>query len=169
MVDMLETNVDEINGALAAAKNLNAALKKFLRIEGTSSPQVNAFAKDFRGAVARGRPEAVRGFIEKNFPKREVYFLGVVRYAHAEFFESVLADVFNEYADRFNATYEKTASGVKLSNEKEFSSIAKAVVGMIGERIKTANLPESNFLKKAMLVSIFEQDVLGEVLKVLRA
>jgi hypothetical protein len=166
---MLDTNVDEIDGALAAAKNLNAALKKFLRVEGTSSPQVNAFAKDFRGAVSRGRPEAVRGFIEKNFPKRELYFLGVVRYAHAEFFEGVLGDVFREYADRFNATYEKTSSGVKLSDEKEFSSIARAVLDMVSERIKAAELPESNFLKKAMLVSIFEQEVLAEVVKVLRA
>jgi hypothetical protein len=165
---MLETNVEEINGALGAAKNLNSALKKFLRVEGTSSPQVNAFAKEMRGAVARGRPEVVRTFIEKNFPKREMYFLGVARYAHAEFFESTIGDIFNAYADDFNATYEKGDSGVTVKDEASFTRIVNSVLELIETKLAGASLPSSNFLRNALLISVFEPDVLVEVLKVVK-
>jgi hypothetical protein len=146
---MLETNVEEINGAFGAAKNLNSALKKFLRVEGTSSPQVNAFAKEMRGAVARGRPEVVRSFIEKNFPKREVYFLGVARYAHAELFEATIGEIFNSYA-------------------AAFARIVASVLEVIESKLAAATLPASNFLRNAFLISIFEPAVLAEVLKVVK-
>jgi hypothetical protein len=97
-----------------------------------------------------------------------MYFLGVARYAHSDFFEGVIGDIFNQYADPFNATYERADSGVKMLDEKAFRSIVKDVEGMISERIKAAALPPSNFLKNAMLVSIFEPDVLVQVLQCLQ-
>jgi hypothetical protein len=165
---MLETNVEEITGAFGAAKNLNSALKKFLRVEGTSSPQVNAFAKEMRGAVARGRPEIVRTFIEKNFPKREVYFLGVARYAHAELFETTIGEIFNSYADDFNATYEKSETGIVVTDAAGFARIVTSVLEVIESKLAAATLPASNFLRNAFLISIFEPAVLVEVLKVVK-
>ena len=165
---MLETNVDEVASAFASAKNLNAALKSFLKREGNSTPHVATFAKEFRGVVSKGRPEPVRFFIEQNYPKRAVYFLGVARYAYPELMESAVGKIIERHAERFNTTYERTDSGLKVTNAAEFSKIVKDVMKMIDESITEAQIPASNFLRNAIMAGVFEPDVLEEVVPVVK-
>lgn len=163
---MLETNVEEITTALINAKNLNAALKSFLKREGAQTPQVATFAKEFRGVVSSGRPEPVRLFIEQNYQRRPMYFLGVARYAYPEVIEAVVGKIIEQHAERFNTTYERAGQGIKVTDAKEFGAIVKNVSQMIDEGLKTAGAPTSNFMRNAVMASVFEPDVLVEVLKV---
>jgi hypothetical protein len=165
---MLETNVDEVTTALTSAKNLNSALKSFLKREGTQSPQVAVFAKEFRGVVSSGRPEPVRLFIEQNYEKRPMYFLGLARYAYADLVESVVGKIIEQHADTFNTTYDRAEQGIRVTDAKAFGSIVKSVSQMIDEGLKTSGSPTSNFMRNAIMASVFEPDVLTEVLKVVK-
>lgn len=165
---MLETNIDEVTTALTSAKNLNAALKSFLKREGTQTPQVASFAKEFRGVVSSGRPEPVRLFIEQNYDKRPMYFLGVARYAYPEVIEAVVGKIIEQHAETFNRTYERADQGIKVTDTKGFETIVKNVVGMIDNGLTSSGAPASNFMRNAIMASVFEPDVLTEVLKVVR-
>jgi hypothetical protein len=165
---MLETNVDEVTVALTSAKNLNAALKSFLKREGTQTPQVATFAKEFRGVVTSGRPEPVRVFIEQNYDKRPMYFLGVARYAYPELIEAVVGKIIAQHAETFNTTYERADQGIKVTDAKAFGAIVKSVSQMIDEGLKSSGAPTSNFMRNAIMASVFEPDVLTEVLKVVK-
>jgi hypothetical protein len=165
---MLETTVDEVTTALTGAKNLNAALKSFLKREGTQTPQVASFAKEFRGVVSSGRPEPVRMFIEQNYEKRPMYFLGLARYAYPELIETVVGKIIEQHAETFNATYERAEQGITVTDAKGFGSIVKSVAQMIDDGLKSESLPASNFMRNAVMASVFEPDVLTEVLKVVK-
>jgi hypothetical protein len=162
---MFPTNIDEVESAFASASNLNAALKTFLKREGRGGPQIASFAKDFRNAVGTGRPAAVKFFIEQNYPKREVLFVGLIRYVFPEAVESVVTKIFDVYAEKFNATYSKSEDGLTVTDPAQFKEIAKAVVGLIEEGLRGAELPVSNFMRNSLLVCVFESDVLQEVFK----
>jgi hypothetical protein len=162
---MLPTTIDEVVAAFESARNLNAALKSFLKREGKGGPQIAAFAKDFRNAVGTGRSATVKHFIENNYPKRELLFVGVVRYVFPEAVESIVSKIVDTYAEEFNSTYTKSDAGVQISNPARFNEIAKAAVGLIEEGLRSAELPVSNFMKNALLVCVFESDVLAEVFK----
>ncbi|MEN9845676.1 MAG: hypothetical protein RIS36_823 [Pseudomonadota bacterium] len=165
---MLETTVDEVTTALAGAKNLNSALKTFLKREGTQTPQLATFAKEFRGVVSGGRPEPVRLFIEENYEKRPMYFLGLARYAYPELIETVVGRIIEQHADTFNTTYERAEQGIKVTDAQAFDSIVKSVAQMIDEGLTSSNVPASNFMRNAIMASVFEPDVLTEVLKVVK-
>ena len=165
---MLETNVEEVTAALTSAKNLNAALKSFLKREGTQTPQVAIFAKEFRGVVSSGRPEPVRLFIEQNYDKRPMYFLGVARYAYPELIEAVVGKIIEQHAETFNKTYARADQGITVTDSKGFASIVKNVAQMIDEGLTASGVPASNFMRNAIMASVFEPDVLTEVLKVVK-
>jgi|688.fasta_scaffold290233_2 hypothetical protein len=163
---MLESSKDEVQSAFLAAKNTNAAVKTFLKREARVGDPSERFAKDFRNATSSGREESVQAFVEKHFPKYEMYFLALARYAHSEFISSTVEKIFEKFADEFNTTYEKTSEGVTVTNSAKFNQITQEVLKIITDELSSAGLPVTNFMKKAALICIFEPDVLKEVLLV---
>lgn len=166
---MLPTTFSNVHDAFQGAKNLNAALKNFIKREGNNGGQVVSFAKDFRGVVSSGRAPAVQLFIEKNYPAKEFLFLGVARYAFPELVESSVGRIIEKYADDFNTTYERGEAGISVKNAAAFKKIAKDVLSIIREDIKAAGFGSNPFLENALLASVFEVEVLAEVMKVLQA
>jgi predicted AlkP superfamily pyrophosphatase or phosphodiesterase len=165
---MQDATLEEVQIAFNAAKNLNAALKTFIKREVRSGEPIERFAKDFRAAVATGRPTLVNSFIEKHYPKNEVYFLVLARYAFSDFISSVVEVIFEKYAEDFNTSYESTSSGIRVTNADKFSNIGNSVVEMVDQSLLKSALPSGNFLKKATLLSIFEPNVFQEVIKVIK-
>lgn len=163
----MDISVDEVVTTFAGAKNLNAALKTFLKREGANSPSLASFAKDFRGVVATGRSEAIRVFIDSRYEKRPVFFMGVARYAFPELVEGIVGAIIDKYAETFNATYERGESGITVKDTKTFKEIVKGVDAMVAEALKANGLGANNFMRHALLSSVFEPDVLQEVVKVL--
>jgi ribosomal protein S17E len=164
---MLQSTVDEVKEAFAAAKNLNAALKNLLKKEGSSSPQIVGFAKDFRNAASSGKSGPRDFFIEKHYPAKELFFMGAVRYAFPELVDATVGAIVEKFADQFNATYERNDDGIKVTNSAGFKKIAKEVHGIITSDLKAAELPTNNFMHNALLATVFEVDVFAEVMKVL--
>jgi hypothetical protein len=167
---MLATTSQEIVQAFASAKNLNAALKNFLKREGRGGGEaVQSFAKSFRNGVVGRKPEALVAFVEANYPKREVLFMGLVRYAHADLVESTVGEIIDKHADRFNTTYERSGDEIKVTNRAEFDSTVKDVVAIIDRSLAAAEVARTNFLVNSIVASVFEPDVLREVYKVMDA
>jgi len=164
---MLDTNFEEVHISFKAAKNLNAALKTLLKRESKNGDPIEGFVKDFRPLVQSENEEKIKGFIEKNFAKREMYFYALARYAYPEFYTSVIEKIFNTYAEEFNATYKKVEQGIEVTNKPEFAKIVKTVGKLIDEQLKESEMPVTNFFKKSVMVCVFEADVLKEVVKVL--
>lgn len=163
---MLKTSIDEVESAFRSAKNLNAALKTFLKREGTQGgPTIETFAKGFRNAASAGKPEPIRRFIEANYPKRELHFMAVVRYAHPDVVESIIQKIFEKHAETFNSTYEKTEDSINVTDRKKFDSIITDVFSMIESELKTNEIEATNFMRNAILASIFDTEVLPEVMK----
>ncbi len=164
---MLPTTIDEVETSFSSARNLNAALKSFLKREGSANPQVAAFAKDFRAAASSGKAPAIRAFVERHFPKREILFTGIARYAHPEVFEATVSKIVDTHAGKFNATYTSGEGAITVTDAASFRKIVKDVEKLIEDGLASAGLPATNFMKNAMLASVFEPAVLTEVLKVL--
>ncbi len=165
---MLPTTIEEVEQSFLKAKNLNSALKNFLKREGTANPQAAAFAKDFRAAAGSAKAPAMRAFLERNYPKREIFFVGIARYAHPELVESTVGKIIDTHAEAFNATYERGEGGVTVKDAATFKKIVKSVDELIGQGLASAEVPQSNFMRNALLASVFEPEVLAEVLKVLK-
>jgi hypothetical protein len=164
---MLRSTVDEVKEAFAAAKNLNAALKNLLKKEGSGTPQIVGFAKEFRNAASSGKSGPRDFFIEKNYPAKELFLMGAVRYAFPELIDATVGSIVEKFADQFNATYERHDNGIKVTDTAEFKKIAKEVHNIIKADLKAAEVPTSNFMQNALLATVFEIDVFAEVMKVL--
>lgn len=162
---MLPTTVSDVQETFGSAKNLNAALKNFIKRESRSGDQVVSFAKDFRSAVTTGKAATINAFIEKNYPRKEVYFLGVARYAFPELVESCVGRIIDQHAESFNQTYERLEQGITIKDAKSFASIVREVHQMVKGDIQAAELPVNGFLENSLLSSVFEIDVLTEVMK----
>lgn len=164
---MLESSKEEVQSAFLAAKNTNAAVKTFLKREARVGDPSERFAKDFRAATASGREASVHAFVEKHYPKHEMYFLALARYAHSEFIGTTVEKIFEKFAEEFNGTYEKSGEGITITDPTKFKTITQEVLKVISDELSSAGLPVTNFMRKAALICIFEPDVLKEVLLVL--
>lgn len=163
---MLKPTVEEVKESFAAAKNLNAALKNLLKRESSGSSAVAGFAKDFRVAVTSGKSAPRDYFIERNFENKQFFFMGAVRYAFPELVDSTVGAIVNKFADEFNATYERHDGAVTVTNTKRFKEIVNEVQTIIQKDLKAAELPVNTFMQVALLATVFELDVLNEVMKV---
>jgi hypothetical protein len=75
--------------------------------------------------------------------------------------------IVEQYADDFNSTYERGEGGIKVTNPTRFQEIVKEVQEIIKRDVKAAKLPDNKFMRSALLATVFEFDVLQEVMKVL--
>ena len=165
---MLTYSTQDVATTFEASPNLNAALKSFLKKEGTKAPGVERFSKEFRKQATSMRAGAVELFVQQNTPKYDSYFLALSRYALPDVFNTVIESTFEEYAEPFNQTYETTAEQITVTNQKEFSEIAHKVYESLSPKLKNCSeLDQNEFIKKALLLCIFEPNVLVEVLKAL--
>ena len=112
----------DVEAVLATAPNLNAALKTFLKREGRPENSVEPFVKSLRPVVARNRDGELLRYIEQHYPTKEAHFALLASYAFPTIREPIVASVFEKYADAFNATYERTESGIRLTNPEKFRS-----------------------------------------------
>ena len=161
---MLTPTVEEIEIAFSKAKNVNSALKGFLKREVGGNEAVARFVKDFKAVATSARPAVLKAFIEANFPKHIEAFSALARYAHPELFSSTVEKIITTYADRFNETYKKEGESVELVDAPKFSSIVKEVSAVVDQALTDAGMAGSNFMKLMIFSSVFEEAVLKEVL-----
>jgi hypothetical protein len=157
---MLETNSIEVVQALGAAKNLNAALKSFLKKQGSSAKAMEPFVKELRSVVQTAKNEILTTFVEKNLQRKEQYFVALVPFAFPEAVNGIVEQVISKYADGFNSTYQKGEDGVEITDHEKFAEIVSIVMSEIDSGLTAGGLAPSNFLRNALVATIFEPDLL---------
>lgn len=164
---MKEVSTEEVVEAFKNARNLNAALKNLLKKEATHNEALGRFAKNFRTAISGPAPtNTTKIFIEKNYKNEDLFFLAAARYAHAEFLEKLIDKIITKHGDAFNATYTQSQNSIEITDKKTFTSIVQDVSNETDAALKEASLPVSTFMKLVFYNSLFEPNVLREVLKI---
>jgi hypothetical protein len=158
----------EIVEVLKSAKNLNAALKNLMKREGDNNPDVVAFAKDMRARISGAKWNGIEDFIQRSMERnRQGYFLGLARYAFADVIDPLVEEIIEQFADDFNATYERSEEGVTVVSPDRFREIVSQVSSMADNALKQADIPVNAYSRATMFATVFESDVLEEVQKTL--
>lgn len=158
----------EIAASLTRAKNLNAAIKKFIKHEGRAGGDTVKFAKEVKATFVDRRAAGGEKLFERYLPKYENHLLLLAAYAHADFVQKTVNQIIDQYADAFNSTYERSEQGVNVTNQAEFSRIVKASFEIINAELKAYEFADCPFMKNVVMISIFDMNVIPEVFKVVR-
>jgi hypothetical protein len=166
---MLTYTNAEIVETLRAAKNINAAVKKFLKAEGDANPRAARFAKSLRDAFASRSPVFGEKFIETYRADYEIEILALTKYAFADQIVAISSQVIEKYADVFNETYAVDGDKFSFTDEKKFKEIVLEVLAIVDGSLKALSIPQSAFTKNTLIYSIFDPIVAKEVVKIAKA
>lgn len=160
---MLKFNASEVVAAFEKAKNINSATKKFLKNDVGNDHKSEKFIKSLKVVLSGNNTENKESFVAKHLPEYETHLMVLSHYAFLEPIDKITEQVVVGHADAFNKTYDKAAKGIEIKDSAKFKEIVSKVVLLIQAGFKEADIPNSNFMKNVMLFSIFEKDVLEEV------
>ncbi|MCB0354300.1 MAG: hypothetical protein KDD64_12270 [Bdellovibrionales bacterium] len=160
---MYHYELNEAADCLRSAKNINAALKSFLRHEVQKGDPSARFVKGLKSAATAPRKESLVEFLEKALPKYEPHLFLILRYAFQEEVEGILDQVITTHAEEFNKTYSSDGNTIEVVDRQGFEKIASHALSQISDQVNKSDLPKSNLMKNAVAFSLFERPVLREV------
>lgn len=164
---MFNYTSDDIYTAFEAAPNLNSALKNFLKREIRKGDPAEKFVKSLRKLAGSGNAAAMKAFFEKSLPVYHQHILLLAGYANADAVNAISETVIEAHAETFNETYDTSEDGISIKDREGFESIVGNVDTMLSNGIKEHGLPESPFMKLVLVNSIFEDQVMAEVVPLL--
>src|SRR5687767_10319790 len=119
----MKISATDVEAVLSSAENLNAALKTLLKREARAENSIEPFVKSLRSVVTRNRDGELLSYIEQHYPTHEIHFALLASYAFPAVQDAIISEVFDKYAEDFNATYEKSERGIRITDPGKFSSI----------------------------------------------
>ena len=163
---MTDYTPEDIVSIFDQAKNINAAVKKFLKNEVAGNAANEKFAKSARAALLSSVPDGKLTFIKNHLPDYEPHMLVLASYCHQEVIAATTSEVITKYADDFNKTYTPGEEKITVTDKATFKKIVLAVQDIVDASLKKANLSSSPFFKKVVFFNIFDRAVLEEVLPI---
>ena len=161
---MYPYTLTEVVSALRGSKNINAALKNFLKLEIRNGDPAGRFVKDLRSVVGAKSTEPLQRLVEQGQQKFERHIFVIVRYAYHEPMAQIAEQVAHKYADDFNATYEREDGRIKVIDLPKFKSIFKEVEGLFEQAINERKLGPVGLMKNALVTFVFDADVITELM-----
>jgi hypothetical protein len=158
------TNADVVQ-AFQSASNINAAVKKFLKMEGDANPRAARFAKSLRDAFTSKLPTIGVRFIDTYRDQYEIELFALAKYVYGDQILAISNQVIDKYSDEFNTTYTVANDKISVTNRKRFDEIVKEVFVIIEASLKAASMPQSPFIKNTLIYSIFDPIVAEEAIK----
>lgn len=163
---MFEYTAAEAANSLIKAKNLNAAIKKLIKLEGEKDERTLRFVKSFKAIAKMPKEERLADFITKALPNYKEHLYIITRNAFFDETEVVLEQLIDTYAEKFNETYDHDGSGViTVKDQENFKKIAKDAINQMSKLIESSSLPNNNFLKATITYTLFDRAVLEELKK----
>ena len=160
---MYQYSQDEVLSCLTNAPNLNAAVKRYLKLEDAGAEDDARFVKALRAAAKSGKEPPLKNLVEKALPKYERQFYLIVRSAYDQPVSDIVEAIFENFAEDFNATYSLEGDKLSFTEEAEFHRISQQALRKIDEMISEKALPNVNFLRNAVAVTLFEPGVLEHI------
>ena len=158
------TTADAIE-VFSRASNLNSSIKNFLKKEVRKGDELERFTKNFKSAVGSGDEARAQGFLDKYLESHAKWLLALAGYAHIDFVGAVSEKVVTQFAEDFNKTYNLDDGTLKVTDKKNFERIAKESLGIINAELKTYELENSEFMRRAVMNAIFDDRVLEQVIQ----
>ena len=160
---MLTYSHDDIIATFRSAKNLNAAIKSFLKGEVTKGHPAERFAKSFRSAYDAQDEARLTNFIEKNLPQFEKELLLIANYAHADVIGRASDRIISTHAESFNETYARSDGEITVTDPSSFKKIINNAFTIIEEELGQTDVPDTPFLRNVFILTIFDEDLVDKV------
>ncbi len=160
---MFEFDANDVVTSLRKAKNINSAIKNFLKKEMRAGVEGERFVKDLRDRLLSSNVERAKSFVEPQLPRYAAHLLGIGRYAFSEMVLPVSEEIVDKYADSFNASYVKENGEVVIKDEKTFTAIVKATLERAEQQLTSSGIEATPFMKSLFMVGIFEEEVLKKI------
>lgn len=166
-------STEDATQAYCHSKNLNSAIKKFLKEAGSQNPAALRLVKELREIVKRdtGKPTQaststakMQSFIERNFEGNRDLFLVLARSAYAAQTEEVIDRIIQRFAEQFNTTFNLEGENLQVKDTARFKELGSQALDTIYIMVKDKELAGAPFLAHAVAYSIFEPLVLKELL-----
>lgn len=161
---MYKYQPQEIVDCFAKAKNINAAVKAFLKRDAKRGEPSERFAKEAKKVLVE-RPKEALNFVTSQLAQSEPFFYALAGHAHMTLVGSIAQEIVEKYADEFNDTYEIKNEQLKVTNKARFDAITKDVISKIETGLSSNGFENSSFMKNVLLLSIFNQEVIVEIVK----
>ncbi len=161
---MYQFDATHVVDAFTRAKNLNSAVKAFLKHQGSKQdPKSVRFAKDLREVVQSGSAERIKGLVTSQFDSHRDTLISVAACAHTELITEIIGKIADTYSEEFNATYSHDGEVIKVIEAKNFEKIAKDAIKQIDSTLKERGWQDTNFLKAVVVNQLFDSPVLVEL------
>ncbi len=154
-----------IGNMLLGAKNLNAAIKKYLKTDALKGSSEEKFLKKLKSLQSLKNPDSFLNFIEKTEEDKLECLENLTRYAYSDLIDNLVEEIIEKHSEDFNKTYSAGVSEIKIEDEDSFVEIAKAVEKKIYTEIKNANIESADFMKDVISGSIYDGGILIEIRK----
>lgn len=153
----------DVVGSLSQSKNLNAAVKTFLKKQGKAGDPGVKFAKELRDILQRPDRNFAIDFVERAGARFGPHLLAIGAYAHAPVIEDLASKIVEAFADDFNSTYAVRGDELEFKDEEKFREIANKALGMIDESLRAQGFDGSHFMRAIAMNAVFEAPVLREL------
>lgn len=160
----LPYSLGDVEQCFRSAKNMNAALKHFLKHEVRAGDPAARFVKSFRVAYLSKDPTVFQKFIKSSLERYQLHLLLLGRYSQSSVIEPLLDRVIAAFADDFNETFSSDGSTVTIEDQAKFREISCAADAMICASLNSESSLRSNFARLAVLSSLFQPEVLTKVI-----
>lgn len=159
-------DVHELRELLLRAKNLNSAVKSYLKNEVEKREEEIRFLKAVRKVALPTQRKQLERFLEQYGEEYTLSLFILVRHAYFSLLSPVVQRVIDEYAEQFNATYVTEGEDVRVTDEATFSNIIQAAAGMLDEALQQAGLGGSKMLHKVFVHLLYDGAVVKEAMPV---
>jgi lipid II:glycine glycyltransferase (peptidoglycan interpeptide bridge formation enzyme) len=149
--------------ALECSKNINAALKKFLKQEIQNNDGSEKFVKLLKKALADGKSDRAERILENHLPEFEDYLFLMADFALPEITTQIAEQVVTKFAEQFNQSYEISDKTVTIKDQSTFERIAKEAVQEIDAQLSKEDIPGPAFMKNVLIYRIFDDVVIKEI------
>jgi hypothetical protein len=156
---MLKYTSEQVIEAFKAARNVNAAAKKYIKNEGDSDPKGMRVIKKLREAFESKNPLVAENFIKMHLKDYEMQILTVIKYAYAEYVTALSQQIVERYSDDFNKTFEMKDDEVVVNDTTTFNRIVSEVFAIIENTLKEVSVPNSPVMKNIIIYTIFDPAV----------
>jgi hypothetical protein len=160
---MLTYSSDDVVQALGVSKNLNAALKSFLRREVKKGDPAEKFVKELRATLIDKDGRDPEKLLARYMPDLENHLIVIAAYAHHDFVNAISQEIVGEYGEAFNKTYTSNGETITITNRPEFERIIREVAKRLKERSETLGLTGNPFFLNVMLNTIFERPLMRDI------
>jgi hypothetical protein len=152
-------DLEELRTLILRSKNLNSAVKSYLKHEVEKQAKEIRFLKAIRKVSLPTQKKQLMHFLEQCTDEYAIALFILVRHAYFHVLSPVLEEVIREKAEVFNATYTSHGDEITIKDEKTFQSVVQEVSKMLDDALAKEGFGGSKMLHKIFMHLLYDAAV----------